>query len=212
VGMRPAVAPRGPAVMRIRIKSPARTTRRGLPGPSSWQGRGRSFDLSARTAAATSDSSRSDCLTGAKPPLAFALLATSGCCGHPVREPGPIRKILPHLYVCIHSSCLTLGKGISRLRRDSPDRHRCTAVRCIFRAAGLPRPVLHFSTGVHGRRGSLRGNRKEAEGRSQRLRESERRLPMAIFALREYARISAGISPRGVLASPRTAQPAFQMR
>jgi len=29
--------------------------------------------------------------------VAFALLATSGCCGHPVREPGPIRKILTHL-------------------------------------------------------------------------------------------------------------------
>jgi len=29
--------------------------------------------------------------------MAFALLATSGCCGHPVRDPGPIRKILTHL-------------------------------------------------------------------------------------------------------------------
>jgi hypothetical protein len=34
--------------------------------------------------------------TSAKPSLAFALLATSGCCGHPVRDPGPIRKILTH--------------------------------------------------------------------------------------------------------------------
>jgi hypothetical protein len=33
----------------------------------------------------------------AKPSLAFALLATSGCCGLPAREPGPIRKILTHL-------------------------------------------------------------------------------------------------------------------
>jgi hypothetical protein len=33
----------------------------------------------------------------AKPSLAFALLATSGCGGHPVRDPGPIRKILTHL-------------------------------------------------------------------------------------------------------------------
>jgi len=33
----------------------------------------------------------------AKPSLAFALLATPGCCGLPVREPGPIRKILTHL-------------------------------------------------------------------------------------------------------------------
>jgi len=31
--------------------------------------------------------------------VAFALLATSACCGHPAREPGPIRKILPHLGV-----------------------------------------------------------------------------------------------------------------
>jgi hypothetical protein len=29
--------------------------------------------------------------------VAFALLATAGCCGHPVRDPGPIRKILTHL-------------------------------------------------------------------------------------------------------------------
>jgi hypothetical protein len=29
--------------------------------------------------------------------VAFALSATSGCRGHPVREPGPIRKILTHL-------------------------------------------------------------------------------------------------------------------
>ena len=37
------------------------------------------------------------CCTSAKPSLDFALLATSGCCGHPVREPGPIRIILTHL-------------------------------------------------------------------------------------------------------------------
>jgi hypothetical protein len=37
------------------------------------------------------------CFTSAKPSLAFALLATFGCCGHPVRDPGPIRKILTHL-------------------------------------------------------------------------------------------------------------------
>jgi len=55
----------------------------------------------------------------------------------------------PLLHVCIHSSCLALGRGESRLRRDCPDRHRCTVVRCIFRPAGLPRPALHFSTGVH---------------------------------------------------------------
>jgi hypothetical protein len=35
--------------------------------------------------------------TSAKPSLAFALLATSGCGGLPVRQPGPIRKILTHL-------------------------------------------------------------------------------------------------------------------
>ena len=37
-----------------RRKSHARTTRRGLRGPSSWRGWGRSFRLSARTAAVTS--------------------------------------------------------------------------------------------------------------------------------------------------------------
>ena len=35
------------------IKSPAHMTRRGLPGPSSWRGWGRSFRSSARTAAGT---------------------------------------------------------------------------------------------------------------------------------------------------------------
>ena len=54
---------------------------------------------------------------------------------------------------CIVTSrrCFALGRGISRLRRNSPDRHRCTVVRCIFRPAGLSRPALHFSTGVHTR-------------------------------------------------------------
>ena len=56
MGMRPAVAPRGAVVTRIRIKSPARTTRHGLPGRNSWPGWGRSFRLSARTAAVTSGS------------------------------------------------------------------------------------------------------------------------------------------------------------
>jgi|LakMenE01Jun11ns_1017448.scaffolds.fasta_scaffold9786732_2 hypothetical protein len=35
-------------------QNPARMTRHGLPGPSSWPGWGRSFRSSARTAAATS--------------------------------------------------------------------------------------------------------------------------------------------------------------
>jgi hypothetical protein len=38
---------------------------------------------------ATSGSSPADCFTSAKPSLAFVLLATSGCCGLPLREPGP---------------------------------------------------------------------------------------------------------------------------
>ena len=50
------IAPRGAVVTRIRIKSPARTTRHGLPGRNSWPGWGRSFRLSARTAAVTSGS------------------------------------------------------------------------------------------------------------------------------------------------------------
>ena len=53
--------------------------------------------MRARGVVATSDSSRSDCFPSAKPSLAFALLATSGCCGLPVRDPGLIRKILTHL-------------------------------------------------------------------------------------------------------------------
>jgi hypothetical protein len=63
----------------------------------------------------------------------------------------PAADFRPDLHVCIHSSCLALVREKSRLRRDSPDRHRCTVVRCIFRPAGLPRRALHFSTGVHTR-------------------------------------------------------------
>ena len=57
VGMGATVMPRGTAV--TRITSPARTTRLGLPGPSSWPGWARSFLLRARGVVATSDSSRS---------------------------------------------------------------------------------------------------------------------------------------------------------
>ena len=42
------------AATRIRIKNPARTTRHGLLGPSSWPGWGRSFRLSVQRVAATS--------------------------------------------------------------------------------------------------------------------------------------------------------------
>ena len=44
----------GAVVTRIRIKSPARTTRHGLPGRNSWLGWGRSFRSSARGAVAIS--------------------------------------------------------------------------------------------------------------------------------------------------------------
>ena len=49
------IAP-GAAATRSRIKSPARTTRHGLPGRNSWPGWGRSFRSCARTAAVTSGS------------------------------------------------------------------------------------------------------------------------------------------------------------
>ena len=42
-----------PEASATRIKSPARTTRHGLPGRNSWPGWGRSFRSSAQTAAAT---------------------------------------------------------------------------------------------------------------------------------------------------------------
>ena len=58
MGMRSAVAPRGAVVTRIRIKSPAPTTRHGLPGPNCWRGSGRSFRLRAPPAAATSGSEK----------------------------------------------------------------------------------------------------------------------------------------------------------
>ncbi len=55
VGMWPTVTPRKAAATRLtHIKSPARTTPHGSPGPSSWPGWARSFRWSARTAAATS--------------------------------------------------------------------------------------------------------------------------------------------------------------
>jgi len=60
---------------------------------------------------ATSGSSRSNCFTSAKPSLAFALLATSGCFGHPVREPGPIRKILAHLGEPLESPPVSPARG-----------------------------------------------------------------------------------------------------
>jgi len=47
----------------------------------------RSFRSSAHAAAATSGSSPSDFFQSVKQSLAFALLATSGCCGLPVRDP-----------------------------------------------------------------------------------------------------------------------------
>jgi len=56
-GMGATVTPRKAAATRItRRKSHARTTRRGLRGRNSWRGWGRSFRLSARTAAVTSGS------------------------------------------------------------------------------------------------------------------------------------------------------------
>ena len=51
-GMRATTTPREAAV--TRIKSPTRTTRHGLRGPSSWRGWGRSFLLRAQTVAVTS--------------------------------------------------------------------------------------------------------------------------------------------------------------
>ncbi|GDX94764.1 hypothetical protein LBMAG47_04280 [Planctomycetia bacterium] len=53
----------------------------------------------------------SDCFTSAKPSLAFALLATSGCCGHPVRDTGPIRKILTHLGEPLEPPPLSPARG-----------------------------------------------------------------------------------------------------
>ena len=57
----------------------------------------------------------------------------------------------PLLHVCIHSSCLALGRGKSRLRRDCPDRHRCTVVRCTFRPAFTPEGIeeIHWATGIN---------------------------------------------------------------
>jgi hypothetical protein len=49
--------------------------------------------------------------TSAKPSLAFALLATSGCCGHPVRDPGPILKILMHLGEAIEPPPVSAARG-----------------------------------------------------------------------------------------------------
>jgi len=60
---------------------------------------------------ATSDSSRSGWFTSAKSSVAFALLATSGCCGHPVRDPGPIRKILTHFGELLEPPPLSRARG-----------------------------------------------------------------------------------------------------
>ena len=82
-----------------------------------------------------------------RPPVDAVFLA-----GRPLRQfagQHPAPDLGPHLHRCIHSSCLALGRGKSRLRRDCPLRDHCTVVRCIFRPTGLPRRALHFSTGVH---------------------------------------------------------------
>ena len=87
-----------------------------------------------------------------RPPVDAVFLA-----GRPLRQfagQHPAPDLGPHLHRCIHSSCLALGRGKSRLRRDSPLRDHCTVVRCIFRPTGLPRRALHFSTGVHTRQDS----------------------------------------------------------
>ena len=62
------------------------------------------------------------------------------------------RRTSVHISIAAYTprASLSVG-GESRLRRDSPDRYRCTVVRCTFRPPGLPRPALHFSTGVHTR-------------------------------------------------------------
>jgi len=54
---------------------------------------------------------RSGCFPSAKPSLAFALVATSGCCGPPVREPDPIRKILTHLGEPLEPPSLAPARG-----------------------------------------------------------------------------------------------------
>ena len=56
-GMRPAGL--SPPAAATRIKSPARTTPRGSPGPNSWPGWSRSFRGSTRVVVTTSDSLRS---------------------------------------------------------------------------------------------------------------------------------------------------------
>ena len=49
MGMRPAVAPRGAVVTRIRIKRPTPTTRHGLPGPKLMARVGDEFPLACLT-------------------------------------------------------------------------------------------------------------------------------------------------------------------
>ena len=108
-GMRRAEMPPATAATHATNRPP--TTPRGLPGRNSWPAWGRSFRSSARGVVATSGSSRSNCFTSAKPSLAFALLATSGCFGHPVRESGPIRKILTHLGEPLEPPPLSPARG-----------------------------------------------------------------------------------------------------
>ncbi len=65
------------------------------------------------------------------------------------RRKEALPDLSPHLHRCIHCSCLALGAGKSRLRRDSPLRDHCAVVPCIFRPGWLSCRALHFSTGVH---------------------------------------------------------------
>jgi hypothetical protein len=118
--------------------------------PTSLLGWARSFLLRARGVVATSGSSRSDCFPSAKPSLAFALLATSGCCGLPVRDPGPIRKILTPRRTARTTARLSrpwptdrLGRaraGPRRMRRDSDVARRTARDR-------HPQPLTAFHAG-----------------------------------------------------------------
>lgn len=79
------------------------------------------------THAATSGSLRSGCCTRAKPSMAFALLATAGCSGHPGRAPAPIRKILLHVGEPVEPPPVSPAQGpptlVDRVR-PSPRRPR----------------------------------------------------------------------------------------
>ena len=71
-------------------------------------------------------------------PSIHALVATSGCCGNPVRDPGPIRKILTHLGEPFEPPPVSAAGVLAATARSRRRARRSPGV--CRRGRGVPRP------------------------------------------------------------------------